>query len=273
MYGIKWVYFDLDGTLVDGVGDHVSKRTLMSLMYLKSKGIKIGVATGRTPFYSEGLAKNINIDLPLITINGSWILRNDNFRTIKENVIELNSQNTILKILNENKINYMVYTTDGIYTTSENIPFFKVLFETKTKLRVSQNFDIYKVEDKKFFHNIRIFKFMIHFSDDNEKIKLINMIKNVENIAYCSSQKNVLDIFSSEVDKSIAIKWLMDRHKIKNYELMVFGDGENDIKMFQLTNYSVALCNAPEKVKNFAKMQTDFPCNKEGVAEFIFKHF
>lgn len=67
---IKCAYFDLDGTLLsDGIT--LTNRTLMAIEYLKSKGTKIGIATGRSLFFSDYFAKVLNVDLPLVCVNGA----------------------------------------------------------------------------------------------------------------------------------------------------------------------------------------------------------
>lgn len=272
MYGVKWVYFDLDGTLTSD-GYSITNRTFMAISYLKSKGIKVGISTGRSYFFTEHIAKNIGIDLPLICVNGAWILRKDNFVTIKEETISLETQTEILRMLNSNNIDYMVYTTEGVYSTDPDLYFFKKLEGMRPHLKTSLKYEFEVLTNRSYFKDLRILKLMICYKDSEEKNKLISLIKTFDNISYTSSQKNVIDIYNKNSDKSEAIKWIMGRNGIKNHELMVFGDNENDIRMFQLTNKSVALENSPEKVKRYAKFVTEYPCNEEGVADFIFRNF
>lgn len=272
MYGVKWAFFDLDGTIIPD-GYSISNRTLMAIMYLKSKGIKIGIATGRTYFFAEALARKINIDLPLICINGAWILGKDNFGTLKEDFISFNAQNEILRILNEKNIDYLVYSSDGVYSTSEHHPFFQRLGLMRQHLKCSIPYNFEVVKNKKIFRDMKIFKILINYENNEDKIQLLTLFKDIPNVSFASSQKNVIDIFSSESDKANAIKWLLEKRNIKSHEIIVFGDNENDINMFQLTSKSVALKNASEKVKRYAKFKTDYECEEEGVADFIFRHF
>lgn len=54
--------------------------------------------------------------------------------------------------------------------------------------------------------------------------------------------------------------------------LMVFGDGGNDIEMLKLAKYSFAMANAPQEIKNVACYQA--PSNQEnGVLQVLANHF
>ena len=45
-------------------------------------------------------------------------------------------------------------------------------------------------------------------------------------------------------------------YQIKNHEVMVFGDYNNDLEMLALTDYSFAMANAHPDVKKIAKYET-----------------
>lgn len=272
MYGIKWVYLDLDGTIVDDE-NKMSNRTIMASMYLKSKGVNVGVATGRSYFFARQFSKALGVNLPIICLNGAWIMKRDNFSTIKEEFILPDQKREILKILDENYIDFIAFTSEGVYSSSPDVDFFKKLKIMRESENSKLDYDFSVIKDRRFFWESRILKFSISFSNELEKNKFVNLMKTVENIKCLSSQNNVLDIFSLNVDKSLAIKWIMEQEDIKKHEIMVFGDNENDVEMFKMFNKSVVVCDAKEKIKRYAKYKTDFSCKDEGVADFIFRNF
>lgn len=49
MSDIKIIFFDIDGTLIDMKKKQISKKVLETLVKLKNNGIKICIATGRSP--------------------------------------------------------------------------------------------------------------------------------------------------------------------------------------------------------------------------------
>jgi len=53
---------------------------------------------------------------------------------------------------------------------------------------------------------------------------------------------------------------------------MVFGDGENDLPMFELAKHAGAMKNAPDFVKREANDVTDYTNNEHGVFHYINEH-
>ena len=49
MNKIKIIFFDVDGTLVDMKKKKISEKTVYTLQALRQRGIRICMATGRTP--------------------------------------------------------------------------------------------------------------------------------------------------------------------------------------------------------------------------------
>ena len=49
MDNVRIIFFDIDGTLIDMERKVISENTLNALSALKKKGIKICIATGRSP--------------------------------------------------------------------------------------------------------------------------------------------------------------------------------------------------------------------------------
>ncbi len=272
MYGVKWAYFDLDGTLIPK-SQKISNRTVMAISYLRSQGVKVGIATGRSFFLTDSIAKELNVDLPIICSNGAWVLKKDHFVTMKEYFIKNESQHELLRVLNQQKLDYMIYTLEGIYSTSEDFPFYKKILDMKQYSKSMINHEICVKSDRNFYKTQKILKILVGYKTDIERIQLKTWIQDIPNINYVSSQDNILDIFDSEADKSTAIKWLLSKYDIKPHELIVFGDNENDIKMFQLTSKSVVMSQATDKVKRYAKRTTEFSCEDEGIADFIFRNF
>ena len=183
MYGVKWAYFDLDGTLIPH-NQKIANRTIMALMYLQSKGIKIGIATGRSYFFTQSIANKLNVDLPIICVNGSWIVKKENFSHLYEEHIDFASQTEILRTLNEKQLDYMVYTTEGIYSTSEKFPFYKRLQEIKETVSCTVNYEFRVEADRRFYKNLKILKILTYFHDEKEKIQLVNLVKEFVGMWY-----------------------------------------------------------------------------------------
>jgi hydroxymethylpyrimidine pyrophosphatase-like HAD family hydrolase len=67
------------------------------------------------------------------------------------------------------------------------------------------------------------------------------------------------------VSKGNALRILLSELNIPREEVVVFGNGLNDVSMFEATGYSVALDNSPDEVKKRADFVTKFNA-EDGVA-------
>jgi|LSQX01.3.fsa_nt_gb hydroxymethylpyrimidine pyrophosphatase-like HAD family hydrolase len=61
-----------------------------------------------------------------------------------------------------------------------------------------------------------------------------------------------LTIYDWRATKDRAIRLLMETHELGEYRLVVFGDHNNDIKMFQAADWAVAVANATPELKRYA---------------------
>lgn len=64
------------------------------------------------------------------------------------------------------------------------------------------------------------------------------------------------DFVSKDTEKGLAVQLLMEQFGISRAEAMAFGDGVNDIGMLRACDFSFAMENAPEDVKNAARYVT-----------------
>jgi len=114
-----------------------------------------------------------------------------------------------------------------------------------------------------------------------EKVtKRVNKIENLETSVICSytykTEKNIIeskyiDIMKKGCSKKAAIQILTDKLGIKQEEIIVMGDGGNDIPMFECAGIKVAMGNAEQYLKEKADFVTASN-NENGVAKAIKKY-
>ena len=87
-----------------------------------------------------------------------------------------------------------------------------------------------------------------------------------------SSGFGCIDVIPSHVHKGTGLDFLLNHWGYTPENLMVFGDGGNDIEMLTLAKYSFAMSNAPQEIKAVASYQA--PSNQEnGVLQVLSNHF
>ena len=107
---------------------------------------------------------------------------------------------------------------------------------------------------------------------DNETFeKIVDHVQKQysnEELTFQRSLNGYLEITHLNAKKSKGIEFISDLEKLTKNELAAFGDGQNDIPMFETVGYSVVMGNASDDVKKYADYVTKSN-NEDGVAYAI----
>ena len=263
---------DLDGTLLnsDKVISEYSKKSLNKLI---DKGVNFTVATARTPATVVDILKGININIPVVLMNGVVIydIKSKKYIDIKE--IDKATTNKILDIFEKNNKYPLVY---GVKENKINV-FYKELSCSAEKVfyeerKDSKYKDFIKIDNyKKYIDNLGIIN-LITFGEYNVVEKIYNEIKNIYNIE-ANFYEDIyergtyfLEVYSKKASKANGIKQLRDY--IKYDQLIVFGDNINDIPMFQVADRGYAMLNGADELKNIST-EVIKSNNEDGVVKKI----
>ena len=263
---IKYVYFDLDGTLLDS-DKNIPKKHIEAIKILKSKGIKVGIATWRPPYLALDIIDKIKPNLPTVTINGNLIY----YGKDKQVPIKSLSQNQIKDFMffaKKNKLNYLAYSDDAIYfkeyISSNHLDWIKKDSAKKEKQFCTPLFPLEKLPKN-------IYKFLITVKDYNgyniDKIKaFVNKLKGTYLI---QSQLGLLDLMPENVSKANALKYLEEKKILNLKNTMCIGDSNNDISMLKIAGLSVAMVNSTSDIKKHADIITSETNDQGGLLELI----
>jgi hypothetical protein len=75
-------------------------------------------------------------------------------------------------------------------------------------------------------------------------------------------------ITDADVSKGKALVYVAEKLGIKPDSFAVIGDSENDVDMFRVAGFGIAVANADERLKEFADLVTPSP-NGNGVVEAL----
>lgn len=82
----------------------------------------------------------------------------------------------------------------------------------------------------------------------------------------------IIEIVAEGVDKSVALSYFCGKFGIKPENVITFGDGENDVGMFNASGYSVHMGNAMQAPRDAAMYATGTN-NEGGVGQFLDRVF
>lgn len=220
---MKVLVSDYDRTFY--LNDFDIKNNIKLVKEFRKQGNLFIIATGRSYYDFKKKVDKYNIEYDYVLLNhGSTILDKD------ENVIF----NTYIKNTN--------------------------IEELKKILNLEKSIEYFccsKLESRVNLDHLNLSKIAIRY------LPLVNISKIKENIENKYSNINVykvstnmLEIISKEINKSLAIKILIDKLNINKSDVYTIGDGETDIKMIKDYN-GYAMKNSVSELKKEAIEEVD----------------
>ena len=280
---IKLIVSDMDGTLL-AHDSSISKGNIEAIRYAQSKGVQFAIATGRDYSSLKGILEAHDLKCFSILGNGAQFC-NENGEILSSAYFPKKCFKQVLQIFDELKIHYMIFTANGFYSTAEPnvvrdafIDRCVVQFKRKREdyLDDGCNQDmacmkLKKIGDLDDFINSSIDIIKVEaFNNDVSLIeKAKEKLQEIDGIAYLSSFDDNIEVTDKAAQKGLILENVIEELGYSKDEVMVLGDGLNDITLFERFKYSFAPGNANETIKAMA-YQVVGACEEEGVSQAIY---
>ena len=261
---------DLDGTLLrsDQVTSDYTNQVINTLV---DKGMLFSYATARSLITAKKVTMGIQAKIPLIVYNGAFVIDNVTEEILIANYFD-DTVFTLLDDLFNNNIYPIVYSYIKGAEKFSFVP--ELCTKGMNKFIESRNGDV-RTNAVSSLAELKLGNvFYITCIDDSEKLKpLYNKYKDTY---HCVFQTDIytkdkwLEIMPIEASKSNAIKQLQTMLGCE--KLIAFGDGINDIDMFQIADESYAVANAHEELKKHATAVISSN-DEDGVAKWLEGNF
>ncbi|ACB08637.1 MULTISPECIES: Cof-type HAD-IIB family hydrolase [unclassified Thermotoga] len=252
--------FDLDGTLLNDSLE-ISEKDRKVIERL-SRNCHVVFASGRM------LVSTLNVEkkyfgrtFPTIAYNGAMVY-------IPEEGVILNEKippevaKDIVEYVKQFNVHWQAYIDDVLYSEKDN---------EEIRGYAKHSSVEYRVEPKLLELVSKVGTTKILLIDTPEKLDelkkiLLEKFNNV--VKVFKSFPTYLEIVPENVDKGKALRFLRERMGWKKEEIVVFGDNENDLFMFEEAGLRVAMGNAIDKVKEAADVVT-LTNNDSGVSHVL----
>ena len=280
---IKLIVSDMDGTLL-AHDSSISKGNIEAIRYAQSKGVQFAIATGRDYSSLNGILEAHDLKCFSILGNGAQFC-NENGEILSSAYFPKKCFKQVLQIFDELKIHYMIFTANGFYSTAEPnvvrdafIDRCVVQFKRKREdyLDDGCNQDmacmkLKKIGDLDDFINSSIDIIKVEaFNNDVSLIeKAKEKLQEIDGIAYLSSFDDNIEVTDKAAQKGLILENVIEELGYSKDEVMVLGDGLNDITLFERFKYSFAPGNANETIKAMA-YQVVGACEEDGVSQAIY---
>ena len=268
------VVFDLDGTLLNGES-RLSEYTAETLILMQSAGIAYTIATGRTLQAALSPLDGHRFALPHILKNGVIIWCPDQEAYSHSHLLTQQEVSHVLTAMTDQEITPFVFTleSDGRHAVYHGT------LKNEIEGRMAQLFEDERKLPLEPLSAMPDSSSVICLSamgpDDSVQAVIEGVASEPGLVSYTGAaiqnQKlRWMDIHHSNGSKGDGVTTL--REELGFDKVMVFGDGENDLSMFEVADESYAPANGQAAVKSKATEIIGHH-NEDGVARFLRKRF
>jgi Cof subfamily protein (haloacid dehalogenase superfamily) len=261
---------DLDGTLMDPT-PRVTQYTARVINSLVDKGMAFSYATARSAVTAGPLTRNITSRIPIIVYNGAFILENSTNRILRSVFFDAVARSEIFGALSEHGVYPIVYS---IINGVEKFSYVDGYVNPETRAFLdSRRGDIREnpVNDPKKLLAGEPF----YFSCIGDAETLAPLYEKFRAKYSCVYQKDIysghqwLEIMPPAVSKASAILRLKEMMGCSR--IVSFGDGINDVPMFEISDECYAVGNAVDALKKIATSVIGRN-DEDGVAKWLMEN-
>lgn len=264
---------DLDGTLLNSQGI-ISNYSINTINHLIDKGMIFTYATARSLVSASPVIQGLKNNLPIIIYNGTFIVDGQTGKIIHKNVFNQEQVSFIKQIMENSKIDPMVY---ALIDNQERVTIINKDLHEGVKHYLSKRQDDYRINlinDQSNLYHGDVYYFTVIGDYDNLK-PLYEVLKDQPdyNITFQQEiyrQEYWLEIMPKSASKASAILKL--KEILDCDEIISFGDAINDLPMFKISHQCYAMANAVERLKQEATAVIESNDN-DGVARWLSEHF
>lgn len=237
---IKIIFFDIDGTLLSSQGQ-ILDSTKLALRQLKEKGILTFISSGRhlteiqqfTPLEFEGF----------VTLNGAYCYNRQ--EVISETPINREAIKNVMDEIHRDPFPCAFVEDDNIYINYHN--------EEVRQIHQAHGRPWYPLGDISRVYDHKIYQVIPYCLSPERERRLHELMPDCNPVHW---DPVAMDILPGNCGKEKGIREVLAYYHFSKDEAMAFGDGGNDMGMFQTVGHGVAMGNAGPELKGISEYVT-----------------
>ena len=244
---IKLVATDIDGTILIPEGEF-TQPVKECIKKLCRKEIKVVLVTGRMHAAASLIAKDLNLDTPVVSYQGGLIKHNN--KTLYEKCLTKEQTEKVINWAKTENIHLNLYNDDILYSEKDCYEIERYCKNLHTHYTVKPYSEIKKDKVNKLL--------AIDYNNPEKIDRLEKELPGIFPELYIvKSTPYFLEFSNKEASKYCAVKFLQKYWGISADETLTIGDQNNDIALLRAGGVRVAMGNATEELKKVANYITD----------------
>lgn len=270
---MKTLYItDLDGTFLNSEGE-VSEKSREIINKMIDDGLLFTVATARSRVSASRILDSLNLNIPVVLMNGVFIFDPAQEKYLSANAIREEKAEEVIKVFEKHRETPFMFSfangnIDLEYTALSNSAQQNFYEERKTKYKNFQKVSALSAQGK----NVVYFANLVSYEKGQPIFDEISNMDGVSAVFYEDTYYDCwyLEVFSEKSSKPGGMEF------VKKYtgaeRTVAFGDNLNDIAMMKAADYCCAVSNGRKEVRDIAD-KTIGKNTEDAVAKEIFEMF
>ena len=258
----RLVAADLDDTLLTddlNVSDH-TKQTMAAAI---AQGVHLTIATGRMFASAQRIARQVGLNVPIITYQGSLIRNLLDGETLYERSVQASEARKLYDYTREHGLHLQTFIDDRLYSFDDNDKVIAYAGQSGIPYLVETDFD--RLPAGRHTKMIII----------DEPAKLDDLLPILrgqlgDEVHLTKSKANYLEFVHREGTKGHALRFLAAHYGIPLEQTIAIGDAWNDREMIEAAGLGVAMANGVPALREIADYVT-LGNNEDGVAHVLEK--
>ncbi|HML36560.1 MAG TPA: Cof-type HAD-IIB family hydrolase [Bacillota bacterium] len=267
----KLIVSDLDGTLLNDASA-LSEYSKEVIHRASEQGVDFMLATGRLFGGARMIAKELNLNTPILACNGALIKEAEG-KLLYGKPLREEALRTVFRLLEERNLYFHCYSEDSFYTKKIRRNLFS-FYDALIDLPEEDRFPMVEIEPADLIGKDAIYKILVRCEGAAARKELYNTLIGIDGVSVTVSFNDTFDICADQVSKEAAVERYASGKGIDPSEIICFGDNYNDIGMIRYAGLGIAVENGVEEIKEAADYVTASN-NENGVAKaiekFVFK--
>ncbi|MCG3843627.1 Cof-type HAD-IIB family hydrolase [Psychrobacter sp. Ps1] len=226
----KIIFFDIDDTLSrNGI---IAEHNKATLEQLADTDIKLVISTGRSKaILPEDILALLDADIldAIICMNGQYSF--DKSGRISHYPLTAEQTDKIVRLCQQSDLIHKFDSATHIAWSGEN-----------ERLREFNAVTPNSILDPEYYKSNTVYQCSVFFNNQQEKMQDIDFAQYDLKLVHW--HQIGADILPAEASKARGIKDMCEYYAVDASECMAFGDGMNDLEMFDLVGFAVAMGDA-----------------------------